>query len=156
MAFQITPAHAAIFAALEEPNGGNVVISAVAGAGKTSTIVEALKRVRGSVRFLVFNRRNADELAERVPAHVQVQTLNALGFRALNARFRACGLRPRLDGHAVEAMVKRALADDEFRAVGSDVTRTVRLAKAAGIFPVDAVLPAGLTWVRAGLMPDYL
>lgn len=156
MAFQITPAHADIFEALQDPNGGNIQISAVAGAGKTSTIVEALKRVHGSVRFLVFNKRNADELTQRVPAHVQVQTLNALGFRALNAKFRACGLRPKLDGRAVDAMVKRALADDEFRAVGSDVARTVRLAKAAGLFPVDAVLPAGLTWVRAGLLPDTL
>lgn len=156
MTFLVTPAHADIFAALEDPRGGNIQISAVAGAGKTSTIVEALKRVRGSVRFLVFNKRNAEELTTRVPAHVQVQTLNALGFRAINARFRACGLRPRLDGHAVEAMVKRALADDEFRAVGSDVTRTVRLAKAAGIFPADAALPAGLTWVRDGLMADTL
>ena len=43
----MTPAHAAIFAAAADPDGGNLQISAVAGAGKTSTLVELMRRLQG-------------------------------------------------------------------------------------------------------------
>jgi hypothetical protein len=83
MAFQTTPAHEAIFQAIRE-KARNVVIEAVAGAGKTTTIVEALRLVPTSERcvFLAFNASIAKELGRRVPSHVEARTLNSLGHRA--------------------------------------------------------------------------
>lgn len=156
MSFNVTPAHADIFRVIEDPNGGNAIISAVAGAGKTSTLLECMRRIPSnkSVRFLVFNKRNADELTQRVPAHVQVQTLNSLGFAALRGFMRPMGLSPQIDARAVDTVTRQMLDAKEFRAYGSEVVRLVRLAKSAGMLSAHAELPRGMTWARAGIAPD--
>jgi superfamily II DNA or RNA helicase len=41
-----------------ENGSGNAVIQAVAGSGKTSTMVEAMSRMQGRVLYLVFNKKN--------------------------------------------------------------------------------------------------
>lgn len=48
-----------------ESGQGNAIISAVAGSGKTTTIVEAVKRAKGQTLFLAFNKAIADELKGR-------------------------------------------------------------------------------------------
>lgn len=66
---------------------GNAVVEAVAGSGKTTTIVKALDLTPtdSSVAFLAFNKHIADELRRRAPKHVQVSTLHALGFKEINS-----------------------------------------------------------------------
>jgi len=48
---------------------GNAVVSAVAGSGKTTTLINALNLIPSelNVLFLAFNKSIAKELAERVP-----------------------------------------------------------------------------------------
>ena len=62
---------------------GNAVINAVAGSGKTSTIVNALSIIDSSqsVLFLAFNKSIVDELKGRVgdKPNVQIKTLHSLG-----------------------------------------------------------------------------
>lgn len=60
---------------------GNCVISAVAGSGKTTTIVEALKIIpkTKSILFLAFNKAIVEELKNRVPFNVKVRTFHSLG-----------------------------------------------------------------------------
>jgi len=56
---------------------GNLIIGAVAGSGKTTTIVELTKHLSGSVIFLAFNKSIATELGSRgVPA----RTFHSLCF----------------------------------------------------------------------------
>lgn len=93
MPFQITPQHADIFEAIRFAKE-NIIIEAVAGAGKTSTICEGLRCIPASdslvppaVSFLTFSRPSADALASRLPRHVQATTFNALGHRALGRLF---------------------------------------------------------------------
>jgi len=64
---------------------GNAVINAVAGSGKTTTIVKALELIptNKSVAFLAFNKAIVTELRERVPSHVNVQTMHSLGWSAI-------------------------------------------------------------------------
>lgn len=66
---------------------GSAVISAVAGSGKTTTIVECAKRIprNKSVLFLAFNKSIAEELSQRLSAfpNVQCMTLHSLGYRAI-------------------------------------------------------------------------
>lgn len=59
----------------------NAVIEAVAGAGKTTTIVKALELLDSTLKiaFLAFNVKIKNELAKRAPAFVHVSTLNSLG-----------------------------------------------------------------------------
>lgn len=61
---------------------GHAVIEAVAGSGKTTTIVKALEIVpkNSRVAFLAFNRHIAKELKSRSPENVHVSTLHSLGL----------------------------------------------------------------------------
>jgi len=65
---------------------GNAVVEAVAGSGKTTTIVQALSYTSPTDRvgFFAFNKHIADELKRRqnlgqIPEHVHVSTLHSLG-----------------------------------------------------------------------------
>lgn len=61
---------------------GHGVIEAVAGSGKTTTIVKALDLTPtdAKVAFVAFNRHIAKELEKRAPDHVHVSTLHSLGL----------------------------------------------------------------------------
>lgn len=66
---------------------GNAIIEAVAGSGKTTTIMESLKYIprNKSVLILAFNKSIELELKQRVPDghNVNIQTLTAFGFTFL-------------------------------------------------------------------------
>ncbi len=67
---------------------GNAVVEAVAGSGKTTTMIEALRLTHGKVLFTAFNSSIAAELQRRAPGHVRVATLHSLGLRALRRAYR--------------------------------------------------------------------
>ena len=60
----------------------NLIINALAGCAKTSTL-EMIAQVltKEPILFLAFNKRIAGEARERLPSHCEVRTLNALGHR---------------------------------------------------------------------------
>lgn len=91
--FNPSPFQASIFDFIENKKE-SLIIKAVAGSGKTTTIVDALKRIPASesILFLSFNKSIAQELSKRVPAHVDVSTFNSLGDKALRAI--GCALDP--------------------------------------------------------------
>ena len=61
---------------------GSLVVTARAGTGKTTTIVEAVKALPSrSVLLCAFNKRIAEELGRRVAGAAHVYTLHGLGFR---------------------------------------------------------------------------
>jgi DNA helicase-2/ATP-dependent DNA helicase PcrA len=132
----------AIFTAIETTND-SLVIEAVAGSGKTSTLVECARRLTefDSAIAIAFNKRIADELARRLPPFVPALTLNALGFRAWKA---FTGKSMEVDGLKVTKLVKAlSNAGSEAR---KGIKRLIDLAKMAGIVP---------TYVKiAGLKPD--
>lgn len=69
--------------------GKNLFISATAGAGKTSTLVELSKRTphtRNSI-FLAFNKSIAEELGRKLPPTIKAQTLHGCALSALKQAF---------------------------------------------------------------------
>jgi DNA helicase II / ATP-dependent DNA helicase PcrA len=61
----------------------NLIISALAGAAKTSTLVMIAQALKNkSILCLAFNKKIALEMAERLPPNCQAMTLNSLGHRA--------------------------------------------------------------------------
>jgi DNA helicase-2/ATP-dependent DNA helicase PcrA len=64
---------------------GNCVIDAVAGSGKTTTIVNALNLIPSDkkVIFVAFNKSIVNELSARVPKNVEVKTMHSFGFGAV-------------------------------------------------------------------------
>ena len=70
-----------------EHGAGNAVVDAVAGAGKTSTLLEGAKRLKTTnACFVAFNKVIADEIASRLQAidsPMQASTIHSLGKRCL-------------------------------------------------------------------------
>lgn len=80
MPHQWTDEQLAIFEEAKSSDA-NILIEALAGAAKTSTLVELAKHLRGSVTCLAFNKKIATEMEQRMPKGVQCLTLNSLGHR---------------------------------------------------------------------------
>lgn len=79
-------------------SGRPCFLSARAGTGKTTTIVEACKerasRGLSLPAVIAFNKRIAEELRTRLPAGTQVQTLHSLGFATLRRFARGIKVDP--------------------------------------------------------------
>lgn len=70
---------------------GNAVISAVAGSGKTTTIIEALKYIKDdkSILFLAFNKSIVDELKQKIKREkTEIRTTHSLGFSMIRNKYR--------------------------------------------------------------------
>lgn len=62
----------------------NAVIEAVAGSGKTTTLLESLKIANTeSVIFVAFNKHIAEELKPKVPKGVRVSTMHGFGYEQI-------------------------------------------------------------------------
>lgn len=87
MSFIASAYQQAIFQFITNGNG-NAVIDAVAGSGKSTTIVNALKLIPSdkSVLFLAFNKAIVEELKLKVGnlANVEIKTLHGLGSTVIN------------------------------------------------------------------------
>lgn len=68
----------------------NMVVSAVAGSGKTTTLLMLLELVRGTTIFIAFNKSIVDELKDRVPKNdfIEIGTSHSIGLRSLNRYFK--------------------------------------------------------------------
>lgn len=124
---EFTPSHLqqAVFDFITD-GYGNAVVEAVAGSGKTTTIVEALKLTSGSVLFCAFNKHIQRELARRAPNHVQVSTIHSIGFRALSE---ALPVKPTLDNSKLYGIVKELLPLNEDYPLRQPLARLVSLCK---------------------------
>ena len=75
-----------------ENGNGNAVIDAVAGSGKSTTIVEAIKLIpqKFTLLFLAFNKAIVEELKMKIGnlPNVEVRTLHSLGMSALLKTFK--------------------------------------------------------------------
>jgi len=67
----------------------NVLIKAYAGAGKTTTIVEAVKQLPmdKSIMFLAFNKHIQEELKTKLPEGVRCYTTYGLGVSAIKRKY---------------------------------------------------------------------
>lgn len=108
---------------------GNAIIRAVAGSGKTTTIVQALKLTRHTACFLAFNKSIADELKKRVPNHVQARTFHSLCFRPVLNAVKARDVNP----NKLDQIIKLALPMAEAAMYRAFVKRLVGLAKSVGL-----------------------
>jgi len=111
-----SPYQEAIFRAFTE-GSGNVVVEAVAGSGKTTTMVEALRRWQavGNNRskralFCAFNKAIAVELEKKVPAGVLAKTLHSVCFGSVLRAFKGIKVDDRkLHFHAEAVMTPQGM-----------------------------------------------
>lgn len=96
----------------------NVLIKAYAGAGKTSTIVEAVKLLPKdkSIMFLAFNKHIQEELKTKLPEHVRCYTTYGLGTSAIKRKY---GDKIQFDEFKIDKIIlkksKQWKLDDELK-----------------------------------------
>lgn len=117
----------AIFDAVTDPVT-DLLIQAVAGSGKSTTIIEATKYAPGSSLFMAFNKAIAEDIRQKGP-NGDVKTLNALGhgIMLMNRPAAKLNARKQLD------IIKRIMGDtNDFRDHGYTLSRVCGLAKNQG------------------------
>lgn len=122
---------------------GNTQVDALAGTGKTSTIVEGFYYVPKFKNSLMcaFNKSIQTELESRAPTGVEVKTLHSLGYAACRRAFPKMG-QP--DKNKLEGYIKAEKGDDsETYELRSNIAKAVSLAKgylAASTKEIDEVM----------------
>lgn len=165
MTFQPSAAQQRFFDWVENESG-NAILEAVAGAGKTTTILNGIEKMHGKVWFGVYNKKMADEIKGKVaerpelknrpfPAEsLDTSTFHSLGYgiiRFANGK----GVETDVDERKVEKIVDQVIARKEaeaqeelwdLRGMKNAVIAVVSMAKNRGF--VD---PG-----QAGFMSKYL
>ena len=103
----------AIFRFVAE-GAGHGVIMATAGSGKSTTLVEVAHRLPEGTRacFLAFNTSTAQQLKDRLPAHVTARTVHSLGLKTLAASVKGRKLA-RVYPRKYQQLVKARLRNTE-------------------------------------------
>ena len=111
-----------------ESGQGNAIVGAVAGSGKSTTIVESLNHTPtgSSSILLAFNKAIADDLKTR---GVNARTFHSLTYSPVT-RFKNART---IDGDKLAKLVKANLSGDEAYIYGSFITKLVGLARQTGI-----------------------
>lgn len=112
-----------------ENESGNAIVEAVAGSGKTTTIVEALNRIQFTypdTLFLAFNKAIAEELKSR---NVNARTFHSLTYGPVTKHL---GIR-QVDANKTRKIMNNIIPFAEVKLYGAFVGRLVGLAKQMGI-----------------------
>lgn len=129
----------------------NLLINALAGAAKTSTLRFLCKYMPIEPTLsLAFNKRIADEMAKVLPGHVRAATMNSVGHRVwASAVGRRLVVDTKKNYNLVKAMVDalpRGQRSDAYENFG-DLVKTLSRAKLSGYVPPG--LQMGRTLVSA-------
>lgn len=126
-----SPYQAAVFDFVANGDG-NAIVIAVAGSGKSTTIVEAMKLAQGESIFLAFNKAIADELKRK---GVNGRTFHSLVFGACLRASRQDG--PTLD--KLRLISRELFSFQESKLYGAFASRMVGLARGMG-FGIDGMV----------------
>jgi|HubBroStandDraft_3_1064219.scaffolds.fasta_scaffold00002_65 DNA helicase-2/ATP-dependent DNA helicase PcrA len=116
----------------------NLIINALAGSGKTTTLEMIQDALAPPVLCLAFNKRIADVMVKRFKTTTTVRTFNGLGHRIWSA---TCAGRLSLDPRKVPDLLREVIRglvkseQGEAREVFWDVIAAVGLAKSLGYVP---------------------
>jgi DNA helicase-2/ATP-dependent DNA helicase PcrA len=134
--------------------GGDVVLIARAGSGKTTTILDAVQsRPAGSsVLLCAFNKRIAEELVQRTSGWrgVTARTLHQVGLRAVNKLVRGA----EIDRNRERALAEGVVGDQEDEVLITTIARLASSAKECA--PDEATDVAAIERIGAdlGILPD--
>lgn len=128
------------------------VVEAVAGSGKTTTIIKALEFVPSLVKlkyneatmrtesmlckpdvlFLAFNKHIAEELAQRVPSYVKAATLNSVGYSICRSNNKNVKMDVNKDGNILKTFfdMGKDVERKQCYAIKNQVEKMVSLMKA--------------------------
>jgi DNA helicase II / ATP-dependent DNA helicase PcrA len=115
-------------------SGRSIAARAVAGSGKTTTLIAGLAHAKSPGLALAFNKRNAEDLKAKLPAGspVEAKTLNALGHRIWSDH-----IRKRLTVSATKTgdLIKSLGITTDDRDEWTALVRMISVAKSRAIEP---------------------
>jgi DNA helicase-2/ATP-dependent DNA helicase PcrA len=137
----------------------SLMVQAVAGSGKTTTIVAASRLIKLGYRalFLAFNKSIATELQQRLPRNIEAKTLNALGFAMWTRYFRGVHRGSvELKAYKTNEILRNLFSKNEIKAYGDDVRFLVGMCKSMGLTPagIQGVEPINGNYVTAESLLD--
>lgn len=112
--------------AFVETGHGNAIVEAVAGSGKSTTIIEAMKLVKGNSIFLAFNKAIAEELKNK---GVNARTFHSLTFTPV-MRFKNAQ-QPSFD--KLRVLCRENMSQYDMKLYGAFAQKLVGLAKQQGV-----------------------
>jgi len=125
-----------------QTGSGNLVIEARAGTGKTTTVIEAARFMKGSVFFGAFNKSIAVELGEKIISNglpetrIKSGTLHSIGFRAWKALHPEAKVNGGKTFSILDSILKAKTIDyDEKSILMKNLPRFLSFAKYSLIFP---------------------
>jgi superfamily I DNA/RNA helicase len=111
---------------------GSCILEAVAGAGKTTTLIKALELMFGSIFFGAYNKKIAVEIEDRTPKKdgLVISTMHAAGFKM----WRKVANNVKIDANKCRTIFREASAKfPHYRPFESQVLKLVSYAKQVGI-----------------------
>jgi len=112
----------------------NLVVRAGAGSGKSTTLIEIVKRLVGNTIFLAFGKDIAESLKAR---GVNARTFHSLTYIPVT-RFYSTMVRATVDGSKIRNMIRERYSEADQRTYGNFVNKLVGLAKNSGMgFLID-------------------
>lgn len=110
---------------------GSCVLEAVAGSGKTTTLIEALKLMSGYIFFGAYNKKIADEIKLKagVKQGLTVGTMHSAGF----SMWKKVAGNVAVDGNKVRNIYRDTFNEEGARIYEGAVTALVSYAKQAGV-----------------------
>lgn len=124
---------------------GSCVLEAVAGAGKTTTLLEAVDRCSGGVAILAYNRKIADEIKAKLRKRgvdwkqAEANTVHGFGLRAYKKTFPGVVVDGRKVSNIVAEMSVDAGEDHPLRAFSEIICKLVSLAKQRALGVIGAI-----------------
>lgn len=124
---------------------GSCVLEAVAGAGKTTTLLEAVDRTGGGVAILAYNKMIAEEIKGKLLKRgvdwkvAEAGTVHSFGFRAYRKTFPKVKVEGGKTFAVLDQMFKDAPAHHISRTHGAGIANLVSLAKQRAIGVVGSI-----------------
>lgn len=135
-AFAPSPYQQAIFKFIQQGRG-SAIVKAVAGSGKTTTVLKSLDFIPTglSVQLFAFNSSIAAELRERVGdrRNVRASTFHSVGFGAVCKHLQKRPNEVRTDGGKCRKLFRATQGEETVELYGDFVCRLVGFAKGVGI-----------------------
>ncbi len=103
-----------------ERGRGDAFVDAVAGSGKTTTLVQAAQLVRGRCLFLAFNKHIAEELGKRLPHTVACKTIHGLGFATVSRHLKNQGVKVEVQDIKLRKLARQWVIDARIYDPGSE------------------------------------
>ena len=135
-----SPQQVAIWDAME--NGDtHLMVKALAGTGKTTTVVVGASKLRGSVLAVAFNNKIGRELESRMPATVSCMTFHAMGWRAIKAVYgKYLNPNPYKSLNIIDKLLPQDMEDKDKNNIKYSAQKLVSLCKNRLVEPTEEAL----------------